>query len=101
LARTQETLEVSGRAIVPAEARRFGTADATQNVWYWHLYAGQPVRHIDPYSLGRLLRIAWNYGFRRDGSQLFLRISSNRSWSEIAGEPAMRELFDHLRPLGL
>jgi exosortase len=98
---SHDSLVVSGRTLPRAEVRLFSTQGSSQYVWFWHLYGSQPVQHIDPYSLGRLLRIAWRYGFRNDGSQLFVRVSSNRPWAEISGEPVIRDLFERLRPFGL
>ena len=62
---------------------------------------GRPIAYENPYSLGELLRIAWRYGFRHNGAQLFVRLSSNRPWSEIADEPLVAEFFARLRPYGL
>lgn len=100
--RSREALSVGGRALPEAEYRflKYGGV-VPQNVWFWHLYGGRPVAYRNPYSPRELLGIALRYGFRRDGDQLFVRISSNRPWSGIEGEPLMRELFRGLAPLGL
>ncbi len=92
---------IGNRAIAPAEERLFLSGDYPQYVWFWHLFDGQPILYTDPYSWSELLRIAWRYGFRRDGDQLFVRFSSNRPWSELADEPLLGEIFAHLQPLGL
>jgi len=52
-------------------------------------------------SPAQLLRLAWHYGFRHDGDQLFVRVSSNRSWDDISREPVLATLFARLQPLGL
>jgi hypothetical protein len=70
-------------------------------VWFWHLFDGQPILYTDPYSWSELLRIAWRYGSRDDGDQLFVRFSSNRPWSELAAETLLAEIFTRLKPLGL
>jgi len=41
------------------------------------------------------------YGFRKDGSQLFVRISSNHPWSDLANELLLTEIFGRLQALGL
>ncbi len=84
-----------------AEQRTFRNGAWTENVWFWHLYGGRPIIYRDPYSIGALARIAFKFGFVHDGDQLFVRVSSNRSWAEIAGEPLVQRFFASLRPLGL
>lgn len=97
--RTQ--LVAEGRALAPAEYRFFKTAETPQHVWFWHLYDGRPISYRDPYSPAELLRIAWRFGFRHDGDQLFVRVSSNRPWAEFGGEPVLAEFFARTRALGL
>jgi hypothetical protein len=94
-------LVVGERAVADAEYRLFRSGDYPQHVWFWHLYDGRPIMYRDPYSPAELLRIAWRYGFRRDGDQVFVRFSSNRPWSQIANEPLVKELFGRLKTLGL
>jgi len=72
-----------------------------QHVWFWHLYNGAPITQTDPRSARELLKIAWRHGFQREGEQLFVRVSSNRPWEAIAGEPLVAEIFSRLQPLGL
>jgi exosortase len=84
-----------------AEGRLFVNSGYPQYVWFWHLYAGRPIPYQDPYALSRLLSIAWHYGFRHNGDQLFVRASSNRPWAEIAREPIIQRFFAGLQPLGL
>jgi exosortase len=94
-------LTAGDRTLAPAEERFFLSGDYPQYVWFWHLFDGQPILYTDPYSWSELLRIAWRYGFRDDGDQLFVRFSSNRPWSELAAEPLLAEIFTRLKPLGL
>ena len=92
----------SGSRLLPeAEARSFQSGDYPQNVWFWHLYDGRPITQRNPNSPAELLRLAWRYGFRHDGDQLFIRVSSNRPWAEIAHEPLLETFFARLQPLGL
>jgi hypothetical protein len=49
-----------------------------------------------PYSVAALLELAWQHGFRTQGDQSFIRISSNRPWSEIANEPLVSEAVTNL-----
>lgn len=92
---------VAGRALPPAESRIFTYKNQAQFVWFWHLYDGAAITQRDPRSVPELLAIACRYGFRKDGAQLFVRISSNRPWSEIADEPLLTEIFGRLQSLGL
>lgn len=94
-------LAVADRKLAPAEYRRFAGEQQVQNVWFWHLYEGRPLTYRDPYSAVELLRMAWRYGFRRAGDQLFVRISSNRPWEQIADEPILAAFFARSRALGL
>jgi hypothetical protein len=87
--------------VPPAEARLFRVGDYPQHVWFWHLYDGRPLVHTDPRSWSRLLSLGWQYGFRKDGDQLFVRISSNQPWSALQNEPLLRDIFNRLQPLGL
>ncbi len=98
---TRRDLTVSGRTLPPAEERLFTSRGYPQYVWFWHLYAGRPIAYQNPYSVSELLRIAWRYGFRHDGDQLFVRVSSNRPWSEISGEPLFADFFSRIRSHGL
>jgi exosortase len=97
----RSVLDVGDRALAPAECRLFAHNGFETHVWFWHLYGGRPLTFVDPYSATRLLKIAWRFGFSRPEDQLFVRISSDRPWQEIASEPAVRQLFENLKPLGL
>ncbi len=97
----RQSLEVGGRILAPAEARLFRSGNFPQHVWFWHLFDGRPITHTDPYSWIQLLRLAWRYGFRHDGEQLFVRVSSNHPWSTLRQEPLLQDIFNRLQPLGL
>jgi exosortase len=100
-AATRFTPVVGGQRLPVAESRLFTSNDFMQHVWFWHLYDGKPITQRDPRSPRELLSIAWRYGFRKDGDQLFVRISSNRPWDAIATEPLVAEIFTHLHAFGL
>ena len=92
---------VSGRVLPPAESRLFKSKNLLQHVWYWHLYDGAPITQRDPRSPRELLAVAWRYGFRNNGTQMFVEVSSNHPWSDIADEPLLAGIFGRLRELGL
>jgi exosortase len=94
-------LEVDHRVLASAEYRLFTFGDFPQHVWFWHLYDGAPITYRDPYSPIALLRIAWQYGLRHEGDQLFVRVSSTRPWPELAHEPLLEDFFHRIQPLGL
>jgi exosortase len=94
-------LDLGGRELAPAEYRLFGRNGSKTHVWFWHLYGGRPIVFVDPYSATRLLGLAWRYGFKPAEDQLFVRVSSDRPWREVASEPALQQFFTNLKPLGL
>lgn len=100
-AQARTPLQADQRALPEAEYRKFQLGERPQHVWFWHLYDGQPIAYRDPYSPLELLRIALKYGFRHDGDQLFVRVSSNRPWDQIAAEPLLAEFFARTRAIGL
>lgn len=95
------TLTVDHRELPATEYRLFTYSGFPQYVWFWHLYDGRPITYRDPYSPIALLRIAVKYGFRHDGDQLFVRVSSNRPWTELAHDPLLETFFQRTQALGL
>jgi exosortase len=98
---TRASLPVGGRVLPPSECRLFAHGGLETHVWFWHLYGGRPIPFVDPRSALRLLRLALRYGFKGPSDQLFVCVSSNRTWDEVAAEPAVQKLFENLRPMGL
>ncbi len=95
-------LALDGLILPPAEHRVFlGQSGIPQNVWFWHVYDGRVISYRDPYSVPALLALAWHYGFRREGEQYFVRLSSNQPWERLAGEPLVRQIFSNLAGVGL
>ncbi len=99
----RQALTITGAqgTLYPAEHRLFQNQGITQHVWFWHIYDGSPINYRDPYSVPALLELAWRYGFRSQGDQAFIRLSSNRPWSEIAREPLVSDIVHNLAKLGL
>ena len=98
---TRAELPLASGRLPSAEQRVFRNGAWTENVWFWHLYGGRPIVYRDPYSIGALARIALKYGFLHNGDQLFVRVSSNRPWEQIAREALVQQFFASLAPLGL
>lgn len=91
----------AGRILPVAEHRFFTQSGFPQHVWFWHLFDGRPISYQSPYSPRDLLQLSWRYGFRHEGDQLFIRVSSTRPWNEIADTPLLHDFFSRLHPLGL
>ncbi|HEY4249438.1 MAG TPA: exosortase/archaeosortase family protein [Lacunisphaera sp.] len=98
---SREVLAIADVRLYPAEHRFFQNGAVAQNVWFWHVYDGQPINYRDPYSVPALLELAWKYGFRHQGDQCFIRISSNQPWSGIANEPLLGSIVANFATLGL
>jgi exosortase len=94
-------LETGGSRLPWAQHRLFVNDGYPQHVWYWQLYDGRAIEIGDPFSLKAHLAIALHFGFRSSGAQVFIRVSSNRSWGEISREPFIAEFFERARRLGL
>lgn len=90
-----------GQTLAMPEYRTFAQSGFLQHVWYWHLYDGRSIIQNDPRSASALLKLAWNYGFRTAGEQVFVRISSNRPWEEIRDEPLLAGIVAQVKPFGL
>ncbi len=102
LTEAREIPGMPGLSISPAEHRLFrNSAGYRQNVWFWHIYDGRVINYRDPYSVPALFSIALQYGFRQQGEQFFVRISSNQPWAGLADEPLVREIVTNLTRLGL
>jgi len=100
--RHHENLPFAGATLAPAEYRLFRAERGNaQHVWFWHVFDGRVIDYRDPYSLPALLELALEYGFRRQGSQYFIRVSSNRPWSELTQDPLLRTVMDNLKTIGL
>jgi len=91
----------AGSPFVSAEYRVFGLQGYRRHVWYWHIYDGRVIHPADVRSPRHLLFLAWRYGFKREGEQLFIRVTSNQPLEKIAREPILEEIFTHLAPFGL
>ena len=97
----QADLTAGARVLPRAEQRIFRLGGQPQYVWFWHVYDARVINYEDPYSIPALLAIAVRYGFRREGSQYFVRLSSNRPWAEVRDEPLVHELAANLSRIGL
>jgi exosortase len=98
----RQSLTVGDLSLAPAEYRLFRTDRGfAQHVWFWHVFDGRVIDYRDPYSIPALLQIALQYGFKRQGSQYFVRLSSNRPWRDLASDPLMHDILAGLARTGL
>ena len=95
-----EDLRVERRALPPSQARTFVRPEEKLYVWYWHLYGGRPVEDFDTHSPRRLLSEVVAHGIRANRSQIFVRISANAGWSQVADGPLLATFFSGLRRWG-
>lgn len=95
-------LPLPSGTLAGAEHRRFVSSSRyPQDVWFWHVHDGRVIEHIAPYSVPALVQSALRYGFQREGSQWFIRISSNQPWERLAREPLVQQIATNLAPVGL
>ena len=95
-------LQVGALTLPMAEHRLFQNGqNPPLHVWFWHVYDGRVISFRDPYSVPALLKLALQYGFRREGGQYFIRLSSNADWKVIAHEPLIKKLLGNLAQTGL
>ena len=95
------SLGIAGRTLPPAESRLFRHGSFGTHVWYWHLYGGRALNIVDPYSVTRILKLSLRYGFGHPEDQMFVRISSNQPWDEIASQAVVRQFVANLKSFGL
>lgn len=94
----REALNLADDTLLPmAEGRLFYKENRPQHVWFWHFYDGQVVGDINPRSPFSLIGSVIRHGVRSSGDQIFLRVSSNQTWPDIAGEPVLGKVFQRLQ----
>jgi hypothetical protein len=101
IADTRSVLRIGGRNLPEAQHRLFVNQGYPQEVWFWQVYDGKVVDIGNPRSVAALIRLSLDYGFRKEGQQAFIRISSNRPWKDISRESFVADFFGRVRSLGL
>lgn len=91
----------TGGGAADAEYRFFKNREVPQNVWYWHLYDGKPIRPFNPRSWQELTGVFLRDGIRSDQAQMFVRLSSNLGWEQLSGEPLVQTILRRLGPVGI
>jgi hypothetical protein len=98
---TEVALPLTKRSLPLAEYRVFRAGQVGQNVWFWHLYDGQTINIRDSLSPLAALATALQYGFRHEGPQMFVRVTSNRPWGRIRHEEVLADFFRQTQAHGL
>ncbi len=76
-----EKLEHATGRLPPVSEGVFKSGENLRYVWYWHIHDGRVMEYGTVYSVVELLRLAWRHGFRPQGDQYFIRISSDQPWA--------------------
>ncbi|MCF3651975.1 exosortase/archaeosortase family protein [Synoicihabitans lomoniglobus] len=98
---TTVNLPLAQRELHRAEYRIFDNKRLSQHVWFWHSYDRRVIREFNPRRPLDLLASVMEFGVRSQGEQMFVRLTSNRPWADIAQEPLVEEIFDRLQPYGI
>jgi hypothetical protein len=106
--RSNEPVVSGGLVLRPANWRLFLTPGATrdrQYVLYWHLVGDELYDYGDGLNR-RPNPIKWwrdtvHYAIKGSANQKFIRLTSNRPFEELRGDPGWEELLGALAKLGL
>ena len=106
--------QVAGRAMIPYEYGQYLVPQAgQQNVAFWHLVNGEPNRYEAQAAgwrdglIGRLERLPllWKdirqYGINQKNEQMFIRMSSSMSITEILNDAEVSGLIVKMNRLGI
>lgn len=94
------------RRLQPAQGRLFvSPANTQEHVLFWHLVEGKAYDFGDRFTSfthpGKWLRDTLLYATLGSAEQYFVRLTSNRSFSELRGDPGFQEVLRALAGLGL
>jgi len=106
--RFAERVAVPGVALRPAQWRIFtppGSPEAREHVLYWHLVGDRLYDYGERFNkrpdIVKWWRDTVDYAFSGSDAQYFVRLTSNRSFAELADDPAWRQLLAALGRIGL
>lgn len=96
----------AGGVFQPGQRRVFKSPGGIQeNVIFWHLINGKAFDFGERFTLfthpGKWLRDTIAYAVLGSGEQCFIRLTSNRPFEELKGDPGWEELLAALAKLGL
>ena len=95
-----------GGTFQPGQRRVFLSPNNTrENVVFWHLVNGKAFDFGERFTLfthpGKWFRDTLAYAALGSGEQCFIRLTSNRPFEELAGDPGWEQLLGALGKLGL
>lgn len=106
--RHAESLRTGNLVLRPAQWRSFRPPAASgqrEYVLYWHRVGDRLYDYGDRFNNRPGIVQWWRdtvlYAFAGSEEQYFIRVTSNRPFEELSGEPAWRELLESLARLGL
>jgi hypothetical protein len=101
-------LTAAGKPLRPAQWRRFlppGNNGAPQYVLYWHLVGRGQYDYGKRFNARPDMMKWWrdtiDYAFRGSDDQYFIRLTSDRPFEEIWGDPGFLQVIDALSKLGI
>lgn len=101
------TLPSGNEMLMPGQWRRFlpPNGAAEQFVLYWHLVGGQPYDYGERFNARPDLVKWWRdtvaYAFRGSDEQYFIRLTSDRPFEQLVGDPGFQEVLSAVGKLGL
>jgi hypothetical protein len=96
----RDVLLPDGKPALPGQFVSFEKNQQPCHVVYWHIVNGR----LSGFASGpqsrslSILDSFWQDVRAASGEQLFVRISSNKAWAQIKGEPLLNELLIRLAP---
>ncbi len=102
----RESNVLKGIGETPLKPGEFGVyeiRDTVRHVLFWHLVGDRVYGYEQQDSHNRFatLQDMWNFGLNQRQEQFFIRISSNRPFSEIWDDPGFSQLMADIAALGL
>jgi len=96
-------LECAGTELKPAEFRVMTKDPALQYVYYWHVIGNEIYvnRIVGTWDRWDPVKSLFRLGLNQQREQFFVRVGSNRPFSEIWGTPIMDEIMGDLAELAL
>ena len=101
-----EVWSIAEQSLQPAQRRVFvSPASTRENVAFWHLVNGKAFDFGERFTLfthpGKWIRDTVSYAALGSEEQYFIRLTSDRPFEELKGDPGWEELLKALAKLGL
>jgi len=107
-----QKLKSGNRSLLVAEQGEYTIENNYQDVIFWHIVGNTPFHYqqtdssltlYDKFVRNIVLPIetAYKFNLKKPADQLFIRVSSNKKFSEIWHDPELVKLFKTFEPLGI